>query len=413
MDSARISSNRRTRLYVVGVLPNSLPAGRTRAVRAGRHDLARLGVHAPPIDLSTTYPLGSLDEDVAALDRWSAGENHAGNPIYGRVFNPTVDRFEQAVAELEGATSAVAFSSGMAALTAALMVLCRERREVLAIRPLYGTSDHLLQSGPLGLQVTWVNVDDVRSAISDATAAVVIETPQNPTLSLLDISQIVEDSDPIPVLVDNTFATPTLQRPLECGAALVLHSATKFLGGHGDAFGGVIATSEQWAKPLRQTRFATGALLHPFAAYLLHRGIPTLPIRVHAAQATASYLATRLTQHHSVRRVRYPSLDPLASKLIPAQMAGPGSLLAIELADEAAARRFVSGLRLALHAVSLGAFDTLVEHPASMTHRIVDLSDQTAAGVTPGLVRISVGLEDEEDLWQDLCRALHESEPTP
>jgi methionine-gamma-lyase len=385
---------------------------RTLAAHAGREELRAQAVHASPIDLSTTYPLGELDAEVAALDDWSKGARHAGNPIYARVFNQTVARFETAIAALEGTSDAVAFSSGMAALSALLVCLSQQGgRHLAAIRPLYGTSDHLLAAGLFGLDVTWTTPAQLAGALRGDTCCVLLETPQNPTLGLVDIAAVAAQAAPVPVLVDNTLATPVLQRPVRHGACFVLHSATKFIGGHGDTVGGIIATGEQWARPLRQVRFATGALLHPFAAYLLHRGIPTLPLRVGAAQASAQVLARRLAGHPAVRRVRYPSLDGQADRLIGAQMLGPGTLLAIELDSEDTAKRFLSSLRLALHAVSLGTFDTLVEHPASMTHRVMDSADRAASGIRPTLVRIAVGLEDPDDLWADIAQALGQTAP--
>lgn len=386
---------------------------RTLAVHAGREELRGQAVHAPLIDLSTSYPLGDLDAEVATLDDWSKGARRAGNPIYARVFNHTVARFETAIAALEGTSDAVAFSSGMAALSALLLALSQHGgRHLVAIRPLYGTSDHVLTAGLFGFDVTWTTPAQLADALRGDTCCVLLETPQNPTLSLVDIAAVAAQAAPVPLLVDNTFASPILQRPVQHGAGFVLHSATKFIGGHGDTVGGVIATSQQWARPLRQVRVATGALLHPLAAYLLHRGIPTLPLRVTAAQTTAQVLAGRLADHPAVRRVRYPALDEQADRLIGtgAQMLGPGALLAFELASEDAAKRFLSSLRLALHAVSLGTFDTLAEHPASMTHRVMDSADRAASGIHPTLVRIAVGLEDPDDLWADIAQALAQTD---
>jgi methionine-gamma-lyase len=366
---------------------------RTLAVHAGRSDLRALGVHAPPLDLSTTYPLGDPDEAVATLDRWSEGARDAGNPIYTRVFNQTVGRFEEAVAALEGTGDAVAFASGMAAFSAVLLALRERGGHVVALRPLYGTTDHLLTTRLFGLDLTWTSAEEVASALRPDTVAVVLETPQNPTLALVDIAQVVARAGSVPVLVDNTFATPVLQNPAAQGAALVLHSATKYLGGHGDAAGGIVAADAARAAALRRIRLATGGTLHPLAAYLLHRGLPTLPLRVEAAQATAKRLAASLEGHPAVERVLYPSLDPRAPRLLRTQMRGPGAMLAIDLGSERRAKQVLRRLRLATHAVSLGCVDTLVEHPASLTHRIVGDDGLARGGVTPGLIRISVGLE--------------------
>jgi len=380
----------------------------TLAVHAGRDDFGILGVHAPPLDLSTTYPVHDLAEASASLEAMAAGEPPRGNPIYARLHNPTVARFEQALARLEGADGAVAFGSGMAALTACLLAARQDGTHVVGIRPMYGSSDHLLGCGMLGLTVTWATPATLAAAIRPDTALVVIETPANPTAALLDIAAVVQRTGRVPVVVDSTFATPVLQQPLRHGAAMVLHSATKFLGGHGDVIAGVVAAADPWLNRLRQVRLLTGALLHPLAGYLLHRGLPTLPLRVERAQASAQVLAARLAEHPAVARVHYPGLpggDPAG--LIGRQMAGPGSVFAFELAgDLEASDRFLADLSLLTHAVSLGSTDTLIQRPAALTHHIVPAADREAAGIGTGLIRVSVGLEHPDDLWNDLVRAL-------
>ena len=240
---------------------------RTLAVHAGREDLADLGLHAAPIDLSTTYPSRDSRDEAARLDVLATGEQVAGMPIYGRAGNPTVARFEEALAALEGCEAAVAFASGMAALSACLLAgVAQGHPHVVAVRPLYGTSEHLLGSGLLGTSVTWVgSVDEVAEALRADTAFVIAESPANPTLTEVDLRALARVCGDVPLLVDNTFATPVLQRPVEFGAAIVLHSATKFLGGHGDALGGIVACGEEYARTLRQIRFVTGAVLHPLS----------------------------------------------------------------------------------------------------------------------------------------------------
>jgi len=374
----------------------------TIACHTGRDDFAELGVHAPPIDFSSTYPIPDLDEAVRAFDAFAAGECPSGaNPIYARLHNPTVRRFELALAELEGTEDAVAFASGMATLTATLLAACEGRRHVIALRPLYGGSDHLLACNLLGVEVTWArDAFDVAAARRPDTGLVILETPQNPTLGVVDIAAVVAAAGDVPVLVDNTFATPVLQNPAAHGAAYVLHSATKFLGGHGDVIAGVVATSGEHAAGLRRVRILTGAVLHPMAAYLLHRSLPTLPLRVRAAQGTAAVLARRLAEHELVERVLYPEADG-------AQLRGPGAVLSFEVAGEMqAAARVMSAVRLVTPAVSLGATDSLIQHPAALTHRLVDPEAKEELGITDGLLRLSVGLEDPEDLWDDLVHAL-------
>ncbi len=385
----------------------------TLAVHAGRGDFARMGVHASPIDLSSTYPLPDLDLAIASLDELASGGADAPSSIYARLHNPTVARFEEGLAELEGAAAAVAFASGMAAITATLLAASggadgARRRHVVAVRPVYGGTDHLLSSGLLGLETTFVSAAEVGAAIRPDTALVLLETPSNPTLDLVDIARVVDAAGSVPVVVDSTFATPILQRPLELGAALSLHSATKFIGGHGDVVAGIVATSEAWAHRLRQVRIATGAILHPLAAFLLHRGLPTLPMRVRRAQETAGELARRLAVHPAVAAVHYPGLpgqDP--EGILKRQMKGPGAILAFELAGgHEAARHLLGALNLLTCAVSLGSTDTLIEHPAGLTHRLVEPHRRAECGISEGLLRVSVGLEDVEDLWADLEPAL-------
>ncbi len=282
-------------------------------------------------------------------------------------------RFETALAQLEGTAEAVAFASGMAALTAALLAATRDgKRHIVAVRPLYGGTDHVLATGLLGTEVTWATPADVAAAIRPDTALVLVETPANPSLDLVDIAALAEAAGDVPLLVDNTVATPVLQQPARHGAALVLHSATKSIGGHGDVLAGVIACAPEWAARLRQVRAVTGAVLHPLGAYLLHRGIQTLPLRVRAQQAGAEKLAAWLAGHPAVERVHHPSLHDPAG-LVGRQMSGTGSLLAFEVRGGAPAAAEVAGAcELITHAVSLGGVDTLIQHPASLTHRPVE-----------------------------------------
>lgn len=377
----------------------------TLAVHAGREDFEALGVHAAPLDLSSTNPVRDLEAGGASLEALALGGHPQGSSVYARLHNPTVARFEGALAQLEGAEEAVAFSSGMAAVTAALMAAHQRGKHVVAVRPLYGGTDHLLASGLLGLEVSFVDPDGVRAALRPDTSLVIVETPANPTLQLVDLADIVAQAGKVPVMVDNTFATPVLQRPLELGATLVLHSATKFLGGHGDVIAGVIATNADWATELRKVRVITGNILHPLAAYLLFRGLPTLPLRVRAAQASAIELAKKLASHPEVSAVHFPGMD--ATGICAKQMKGPGSVLAFEVKGGfEAAKVLMASVKLMTPAVSLGSVDTLIQHPAALTHRVVDPEAKQHCGISAGLIRLSVGLEDVTDLWQDLDQAL-------
>lgn len=381
-----------------------MPSLDTTAVHAGREDLTPLGVHALPIDLSTTNPLPDIDLGGDSYEQLASGGEipEGGSAVYARLWNPTVARFEAAMARLEGAEKAVAFASGMAAISAMLMSLDPGKRHVVAVRPLYGGTDHLLTSGLLGTKATFAEADEVAGAITPETGLVILESPANPTLELVDIADVVRQAGDVPVAVDNTFATPILQRPLALGAALSFHSATKYLGGHGDAIGGVVACSSEHAASLRSTRAITGGILHPLAAYLFHRGLTTLPIRVRAQQQNARTLAEWLAAHDGVERVYYPGMNG-DTDLLDAQMDGPGSVLSIRLAGgyEAAAR-LTTSTKIFTHAVSLGGVDSLIQHPAALTHRPV------APDARPGadIVRLSIGLESPEDLIADLSAGL-------
>jgi methionine-gamma-lyase len=391
-----------------------LPHPETLVVHGGRDDFAALGVHAPPIDLSSTYPVPDLAAAIVSIDAMVAGAEPTGSPVYSRLHNPTVARVESALAALEGAEATVAFASGMAAYTAALLVARQRGGHVVAVRPLYGSADHLLASGMLGLEVTFTTPDGVEAACRADTALVLIETPANPTLQLVDIGDVVRQANGVPVMVDATFATPILLRPLEHGATLVLHSATKALSGHGDVLAGVVSTSDgEWLAALRQVRLLTGSVLHPMAAYLLHRGLPTLALRVERAQANAGRIATRLAGHPAVSAVHYPgrgTTDP--HRVLGRELLGPASTLAFELAtaDPQAPFRLLAALQLITPAVSLGCTDTLIQHPASLTHRVVHDTVRQEHGITPQLLRLSVGIEHVDDIWRDLERGLAAAE---
>jgi methionine-gamma-lyase len=271
------------------------------------------------------------------------------------------------------------------------------------VRPLYGGSDHLLDSGLLGTEVTFCGPADIAAAIRPDTGLVVIESPGNPSLQLVDIADVVRQAGTVPVLVDNTFATPILQNPLALGASYALHSATKYLGGHGDVIGGVIACSEERAEGLRRVRAITGALLHPLGAYLLHRGLATLPLRMRAQQATAARVAAWLGTRDEIAQVCYPGLDGDPRGLLGTQLRGTGAMISVRLRDGFdAAKAFTSGVRMFTHAVSLGGVESLLQHPAALTHRPV------AAEGKPdlALVRLSIGLEGHDDLIADLERGL-------
>ena len=378
----------------------------TRSVHAGRADLTALGVHVPPIDLSSTYPLPDVEAGGQAYDQMAGGGTpHEGQtPVYQRLWSPGVARFEEALADLEGGEAGIAFGSGMAALSAVLLAcVSAGTPHVVAVRPLYGGSDHILATGLLGTRVTWTDVAGIADAVEADTGLVLVETPANPTLDLINLRTVVAAAGDVPVMVDNTFATPVLQRPIEHGVTLVMHSVTKFLAGHGDVLAGAVVTSSEWAQRIRPIRAITGAVLHPLSAYLAHRGLQTLAVRIRAQQDSAQVVANWLTQHEGVERVHFPGLegaDP--DGLVGTQMSGPGAVLAFDMGSYEKAAAVAEGCRLITHAVSLGGVDTLIQHPAALTHRPV------AEGFKPGqgVLRLSVGLESPEDLIADLEQAL-------
>lgn len=378
------------------------------AVHAGMEGVSESGSHVPSIDFSTTNPLPSIEFGGDSYENLATGGDlgSGDSAVYQRLWQPGVARFEDALAALEGSARAVAFSTGMAALTAVLIsAVAAGKPHVVALRPLYGGTDHVLDSSLLGTSVTWVDQNGVAAAIRHDTGLIIFETPANPTLEMLDIRQIVAQAGDVPVMVDNTFATPIMQRPLDHGATLVMHSATKYIGGHGDVMGGIVATNLEWAKRLRGVRALTGGLLHPFAAYMLHRGLRTMPVRVRAQQSTAFDIARRLEGHPKIARVLYPGLKGQDPKgLLGHQIEGPGSLVSLDIAGGfSAAQTFVEACDLITHAVSLGGVDTLIQHPASLTHRPVAAEAKPGAGI----VRLSIGLEDVDDLYEDIIGALN------
>ena len=387
----------------------------TVATHAGHEGLTEQGVHAITIDLSTTAPLPDIETGGGSYERMAAGAPFApgDSTVYRRLWNPTVARLESAVAQLESidehvdssGVEAVAFATGMAAISAVLLTRVHlGKPHVVAVRPLYGGTDHILNAGVLGSEVTYVGPRDIADAITERTGLVVVESPGNPTLELIDFAAVVAQAGDVPVMVDNTFATPYLQRPLAHGVTFSVHSATKYLGGHGDVMGGIVVTTSEEAVRIRPVRAITGGLLDPMSAYLLLRGLPTLGIRMEAQQANAKKLAEWFTTRPEISRVMFPGLpgaDPTG--IIGRQAEGPGAMVSIEMAGGyQAAKVLCEKLTLVIHAVSLGSVDTLIQHPAALTHRPV------AEEGKPGdaILRISVGLEHIDDLIADFEQAL-------
>ncbi|MEW2078941.1 PLP-dependent aspartate aminotransferase family protein [Streptomyces sp. NPDC013433] len=381
----------------------------TLAVHAGRGGLRQLGAGVPPIDRGAFNPLPDVDVGGASYDSLAAGLALADGqvPVYRRLWGPNAARLEEAVAALDGTKDAVAFSTGMAAVNTLFKIVAdTSKRHIVAVRPLYGGTDHTLARSPHGIEVTWSAPTMVHSALRRDSGLIFVETPANPSMDLIDLDELVRQADGVPVAVDNTFATPVLQAPARHGVTLVIASATKFIGGHGDALGGVISTTPEWAAKLRAERALAGNILSPDEAYMLHRGLQTMPVRVRAQQESARRIAEWLTEQAAVSRVLYPGLpgcDPQGLVGEGRQMAGPGSMLAFGMhGGYEAATRVAHSVRLITHAVSLGGVQSLIQHPAALTHRPVEDS----AKPDGDLLRVSVGLEDAQDLISDLEQAV-------
>lgn len=335
--------------------------------------------------------------------------------VYSRLGNPTVAAFESAIAELESGEKAVAFASGMAAISSAFVAHIQAGDHVVSSNAIYGGT-HGLMTRYLprwGVEVTYVDtndLDEVRAAMRPNTKVLYTETIGNPTLRVPEIADLAEIAHAAGALmmIDNTFASPYLCRPLEFGADISIHSATKYLSGHADTIGGIVVGSEEIMAPVAHALHVIGGALAPLNAFLLLRGLKTLPLRMDRICSSAQRVAEYLVDHPAVERVHYPGLSTHPDYESAArQLAGPGGMLAFELTGGAEmAERFQDKLKLITIAASLGECHTLVTHPASTTHRQYSKEEREAAGITDGFVRLSVGLEDPEDLIRDIEQAL-------
>jgi methionine-gamma-lyase len=381
----------------------------SKLVHAGSvHDA--YGSATVPIYQTSTFAFANAQNGA---DRF-AGQ--AEGYIYTRLGNPTIDALERQVAALENACGAVATSSGMGAVSTLYMALLSQGAHLLGTASVYGPSRGLIEKhfSRFGVSCSFLdtsNLDAVRCAIRPNTRLVYLETPSNPAMIVSDIQAIaaIAHERGCLVAVDNTFASPYLQRPLDLGADVVLHSVTKFINGHADVVGGILAArDEALCKSLRAMMIGLGCNMDPHQAYLVHRGLKTLGIRVERAQATAIRIAQWLEAHPKVEWVRYIGLPSHPQhELAKRQMSGFGSMISFEVKGGLEAGRvLMDNVRLATLAVSLGGVETLVEHPASMTHAGMSPAARLEADITDGLVRYSVGIEDAEDLIADLKQAL-------
>ncbi|MER7419898.1 PLP-dependent aspartate aminotransferase family protein [Micromonospora peucetia] len=374
----------------------------------GDDGLSPSGAVSPPIVQSATFSAES-DERFTAV----ATETR-GHAFYTRYGNPNHAQVAAVVAELEGVEAGMVTASGMGAISTIALALLSAGDHVIVQRSTYGGTTSLVTGLLARFGVTFTQVDQTDTdafvrALRPQTRLVLVETPSNPLLELTDLAAVVElaHANDALVAVDNTFATPVNQRPADFGADLVWHSGTKYLGGHSDVSAGVIVGSAELIDRVWQTAIVTGSTLGPIDAWLLLRGIRTLSLRVDRHNANALALARAVEGHPAVRRVRYPGLPTHPQhELAGRQMTGFGGVLGIELRDGRAAAGLLDGLRLAKRAASLGSVSTLVVHPRSMWAGIVDAEQLAATGIGEGLVRVSTGIEDTEDLVADFLAAL-------
>ena len=336
--------------------------------------------------------------------------------IYTRIGNPTINVLEKKLAELENGFGGIALSSGMAAVSTVYMALLKQGDHMISTSAVYGPSRGVMEThfSKFGVEYSYIDTSDlneIKKAIKPNTRLLYLETPANPTIQLTDIkkaSQLAHKHN-ILVCVDNTFCSPYLQKPLDLGADIVLHSLTKFINGHADIVGGIIVTKEeQLYKIIRKTMVYMGGNMDPHQAFMVIRGVKTLSIRIDKAQESAMEIAEYLENHPKVEWIKYPGLKSFEQyELAKEQMSGFGSMISFGLkGGYDAGRILMDNVQLATLAVSLGGVETLIQHPASMTHAGVSRKDKLAAHITDGLVRYSVGIEDVEDLIHDLENAL-------
>lgn len=382
----------------------------TKAIHGGLKPNEHDSAVSVPIYQTSTFAFPTAEEGAERFAGKSAG------PIYTRIGNPTVQALEECVAELEGGRGAIATATGMAAISTALLAVLRQGDHVIGTLPLYGATRNIIEKnlGRFGVTATFVPATDLAalaSAVRPQTRMIYVETPCNPTLDLVDLQRASEiaRASGIALVVDNTFAGPKLQHPFDFGAQIVLHSMTKSLNGHSDVVAGiVIARDAALLKSLRTTAINFGMTIDPHQAWLVLRGIRTLGMRIDRAQSNAVEIARWFEAQPQIEWVRYPGLRSHPQyELAKRQMSGPGSMISFEIAGGVEAGRvLLNNLRLITLAVSLGGVESLIEHPASMTHAGIPESEQRAQGITPGLIRLSVGCEDLDDLRADLAQAL-------
>lgn len=385
----------------------------TELIHSGYNSFDYQDSLVPPIFQTSTFTFKTAEEGEARF----AGESEGY--IYSRLGNPTVKILESRIAAMEEGEAALAFGSGMAAVSATLFYLTKSGDHILCSDGVYGCTFGLLDMMDEKHGIThdfhpMQTEESLRSAIRKETACIYVETPINPTMKLVDLEMVakVAKEKNIPVVVDNTFSSPYLQKPLLLGCDYVIHSATKYIGGHGDVIAGlVVGPKEELAVMAMTTQKDIGGVMAPFDAWLLIRGLKTLALRVDRHCINAEHIAENLKAHPKVDKIYYPGdKDFPQYELAQRQMSQPGGMISFELkGTKKDAQQLMNRLKLIKIAVSLGDAETLIQHPATMTHAVVPEEDRKKMGISDRLIRISVGLEAWEDIWEDLKQALDEA----
>jgi len=385
----------------------------TRSVHESESDDKETGSLVPPIYETATFKFAKASEVQPAI----TGER---GYVYSRWDNPTVERLEKKIAAFEHGDGAAAFASGMAAISTSIFTFLRKGDHVLAIRDLYGGAHSLLRDllPRFGFETTLVETTDLDAlarGVRKNTRVVYVESPTNPTIKLVDISKAAEIAHAAGalLLIDNTFATPINQNPLTMGADVVLHSATKFLNGHADLIAGLAVGNKETVKSIKMMRREFGGILDPLPAWLVLRGIKTMALRVARQNANALALAKFLVAHKSVAKVNYPGLESHPQhQLAKRQMKGFGGMLSFEVQGSVNdALKVTESLRVAALAASLGGVETLVSQPFNMTHTQMTPEDRAKSDIPDTLIRVSVGIEDAEDLISDFNQTLSTIRP--
>ncbi|KFZ43087.1 methionine gamma-lyase [Anoxybacillus flavithermus] len=384
----------------------------TLVIHHGYDTKEHLGSLSAPIFQTSTFTFATAEQGEARF----AGQEEGY--IYSRLANPTVRALEEKMACLEGGEAALAFSSGMAAVSAVLMALTKANDHIICSQGVYGCTFGLLQLLKNKYHIShdfcaMETEEEIRQLIRPETVCIYVETPINPTMKLIDLQMVanVAKEYGIPVVVDNTFCSPYLQQPLSLGCDIVIHSATKYIGGHGDVIAGIaVSTKEKMAEIAKTTQKDVGGVLSPFDAWLLLRGVKTLAVRMERHCDNAEKIVEQLKRHPRVANVYYPAdVDHRDYSIYQKQMKRGGGLISFEVqGTKADAQRLLNHLRLIHIAVSLGDTETLIQHPATMTHAVVPGEVRKKMGISDSLLRLSVGLEAWEDIWEDLAQALNQ-----